>query len=125
MHTRLQCFAILLNRNYIHSTGIRTLKNLRFDPCALYQGFKQFKYLVKYLQTTICTTLPRTYPCIAFRGHRVGHPGAEPGSRRLDGYGVADARQFATCWKERSETGISRTMSVWVFTTITSLVSQV
>lgn len=92
-------------------------KNLRFDPCVLNQGFKKSKYLVKYLQTTICTTLPRTYPCIAFRGHRVGHPGAEPGSRRLDGDGVADARQFATCWKERSP--------FWAFTTVASLVSQV
>lgn len=122
---RLQRFAFLLDLNDIHSTGIRTLKNLRFDPCVLYQGFKKSKYQVKYLQTTICTTLLGTYPCIAFRGHRVGHPGAEPGSRRLDGDGVADARQFATCWKERSETGRSRTMSVWAFTTIASLVSQV
>lgn len=46
-----------------------------------------------------------TYPCISFRRQRVSHPGAEPGSGRLDGDGVADARQFATCWKERSEIG--------------------
>lgn len=49
---------------------------------------------------TVCT-----YPCISFRRQRVSHPGAEPGSGRLDGDGVADARQFAACWKERSEIG--------------------
>ena len=49
---------------------------------------------------TVCT-----YPCISLRRQRVSHPGAEPGSGRLDGDGVADARQFAACWKERSEIG--------------------
>lgn len=90
--------------------------NLRFFPCALYQIFTVLiSGQISANTVSIYTTPLRTYPCIAFRRHRVSHPGAEPGSRCLDGYGVADASQFAACWKERSETGISRTMSVWVF----------
>lgn len=61
---------------------------------------------------TVCSA---TYPCISFRCERVSHPGAEPGSRRLDGDGITDARQFAACCKERSEMGTSRTKPIWVF----------
>lgn len=82
-----------------------TLLHQKCDPCA----FESPDYC-----SDICVTRLRTYPRIAFWRQRVGHPGAEPGSRRLDGYGVADARQFATCWKERSETGTSRATPVWV-----------
>lgn len=36
-----------------------------------------------------------TYPCVSLRRQRIRHPGAEPGSRRLDGDGIADACQLA------------------------------
>lgn len=62
-----------------------------------------------------------TYPRVSFRRQRVGHPGAEPGSRRLDGDGVADARQLATCCKERSEMGTSRATPIWAFRLIQNL----
>lgn len=67
---------------------------------------------------TVCSG---TYPCISFRRQRISHPGAEPGPRRLDGDGITDARQFATCCKERSEIGTSRATPIWVFKLIQSL----
>lgn len=60
-----------------------------------------------HASTTLRPVFSGTYPCIPFGRQRIRHPGAEPGSWRLDGDGIADACQFATCWKESSEMGTS------------------
>lgn len=43
-----------------------------------------------------------TYPRVSFRCQRICHPRAKPGSRRLDGDGIADACQLATRWKGKA-----------------------
>lgn len=71
-----------------------------------------------YRETTVCSS---TYPCISFRCQRVSHPGTEPGSGRLDGDGITDARQLAACCKERSEMGTSRASPIWVLRLVHNL----
>lgn len=67
------------------------------------------------------TVYSSTYPCITFRCQRICHPGAESGSRRLDGDGITDACQFATCCKGRSEMETSRATPIWVFSLNTQI----
>lgn len=55
-----------------------------------------------HASATLRPVFSGTYPCIPFGRQRIRHPGAKPGSWRLDGDGIADACQFATCWKEES-----------------------
>lgn len=60
-----------------------------------------------HASTTLRPVFSGTYPCIPFGRQRIRHPGAKPGSWRLDGDGIADACQLATCWKKSSEIGTS------------------
>lgn len=48
-----------------------------------------------------------TYPVVTFWGQRIRHPRPKPGAGRLDGHGVAYARQLATCWKRGHGTEVS------------------
>lgn len=53
------------------------------------------------LGVTVCSG---TYPSISLGRQRVSHPGAKPGSGRLDGDGIADARQLAARCRGREVT---------------------
>jgi len=70
-----------------------------------------------------CVTLCCTYPSITFRCQRISHPGAKPGSRCLDCDGITDARQFATCCKDKSEMATSAVTPLWVFNLIQTLLA--